>query len=449
MTTLKTGISGVRGIYGESLTRDVVIRFARSFGKYLNGGKVVIGMDSRQSGPAIKDMLVEGLKETGCDITCLGLTATPTCQLMVEETGADGGIEISASHNPEQWNGLKFIKGNGIFLNGPEVDRLLNIYNLNEPAKNIAGKKFSLKEDKTSDVKHIKRLLSRTDTGLIKSKNFHVVIDSCNGAGSRITPLFLKELGCRIVELNCLPRGHFSHSPEPIPANLKQLSGKVKETGAAIGFAQDPDADRLAIVAGDGTIIGEEYTLCLAVKSILSKKRGPVVTNLSTTRAVDDIAREYGCPVIRTKIGEVHVAERMLLEKAVIGGEGNGGVIDPRIHYGRDSLAGIAIVLELMATTGKTLSELFNGLPQYYLSKEKIECPVEKLGLIINHFKNKHTNEKLDFTDGLRIDTAGYWTLIRGSNTEPVVRAFTESPDKYKSESINKAVLEEIKRIIT
>jgi len=273
------------------------------------------------------------------------------------------------------------------------------------------------------------------------------VLDSCNGAGSIITPILLETLGCELIKLHCEPNGFFPHNPEPTFVNLDDISLKVVEVGADIGFAQDADADRMAIISEKGEILGEEYSISLVCDHILKTRKGTVVTNLSTTRAVDDIARKYGCEVIRTPVGEVNVAEKMKEIKAVIGGEGNGGIIDPRIHYGRDSLIGIAIILEYIAETGKRISELADEIPKYYIEKKKIDCSRGNATKFINALQEKYKNEKLTLIDGLRIDWADSWVHIRRSGTEPVMRIIAESKSKKKTVDLINSILVEAENI--
>ncbi len=444
MSSLIIGISGVRGIYAKTLLPEHIKRFACAFGTYMKMGRIVVGRDTRMSGEIIKKHLFESLSSTGCEIIDLGICPTPSCQIMVKELKADGGIIISASHNPAEWNGLKFFKNNGIYLNEKEGKILLEIYNKRN-FKEVPKKKIKpVIEDSTANEKHINRVLAHADVDLISRRKFKVVLDSCNGAGSIITPKFLKALGCEITKINCDTDSIFPHNPEPIPENLKELSGAVSETGADIGFAQDADADRLAVVSETGRIIGEEYSLCLAEKFIIQKNKGLVVTNLSTTRAFDDIANQHNCPVLRTKVGEVNVSETMKEKKAVIGGEGNGGVIDPRVHYGRDSLAGIALILQYMAQTRKSISQLAEEIPKYYVCKDKITCHPESAKKILAQFKEKYKDEKMDLTDGIKIEWANSWVHLRSSNTEPIIRIITESTNKNKSEELNKRIAAEL-----
>ncbi|OGF49901.1 MAG: phosphoglucosamine mutase, partial [Candidatus Firestonebacteria bacterium RIFOXYA2_FULL_40_8] len=364
--TLMIGVSGVRGIVGETLTPELITRLGVAFGTYMNSGRVVVGRDTRVSGVMIKHSIFAGLISTGCEVIDLGIVTTPSCSLMVKELKADGAIIITGSHNPIEWNALKFLKSNGVFLNDDEGKQLLNIYYQGAFKKVRWDGLHRVIEDHSSAEKHIKKILANINLNAIRKQKYKVALDSCNGAGAIITPLFLKELGCEVVPIHCEPNGLFPHNPEPIFINLQELCKKVKATGSDIGFAQDPDADRVAIVDANGHYLGEEYSVALASSYILKKNRGSkVVVNMSTSKVMDDIARKYGATLIRTKVGEVHVAERMMAEKAVIGGEGNGGVMWPKIHPVRDSLVGIALTLQNMAESGKTIRQLANELQKY------------------------------------------------------------------------------------
>ncbi len=296
--------------------------------------------------------------------------------------------------------------------------------------------------------RHINRILKNIDVQVISKRKLRVVLDSCNGAGSVITPILLEKLGCEVVKLYCEPNGQFPHNPEPVPSNLTALSSRVLEVQADIGFAQDSDADRLAIVSERGEILGEEYSVAIATKFVLQKKKGTVVINLSTTRAVDDIVNEYGCSVVKTPIGEVNVAEKMKEIGAVIGGEGNGGIIYPEVHYGRDSLVGMALILQYIAQTGKRISELAEEIPKYYIEKRKINCPRKVAIKLIEKLKEKYKNEKIDLSDGIRVDYSDSWVHVRRSGTEPVIRIITESKSKKKATELNNDILIQVDEIL-
>jgi len=448
MESLIIGISGVRGIVGETLTPELLTRLGSAFGTYMDGGKVVIGRDTRTSGEMVKYSVLGGLLSTGCEIIDIDICTTPSCQIMIRELNADGGVVISGSHNPAQWNALKFFRKDAIYLNDSEGKQLLNIYYQGDFIKARWDEIRVVRKDERTIEKHLRKVLANADVNLIRKRKLKVALDSCNGAGSIITPELLKRLGCETVKIHCEPSGFFPHNPEPVFINLADLSAKVSESGADIGFAQDADADRLAIISEKGDVLGEEYSLCLAAEFMLRKKKGIAVTNLSTTRAMDDIVRKYSSRLIRTKVGEVNVAETMEENRAVIGGEGNGGIIDPRVHYGRDSLAGIALILQYMAETGKRISELAEEVPKYYIEKRKILCSRGESNKVLELVKEKYKKEKMDLSDGIKIDWEDSWVHMRSSNTEPVMRIITESRSKRKSEQLNDRITAEIESIL-
>jgi len=436
-TTLMKGVSGVRGVVGETLTPELISRLGTAFGTYLNGGRVVIARDTRVSGIMLKYSVLGGLLSTGCEVIDLDIVPTPTCSLMVRELKAQGAIIITGSHNPVEWNALKFLKNGGLFINAEESKRLFDIFDRGNFKKVRWNGLRTVKEYSSGLAKHLKALLANIDVKLIRKQKFKVVIDSCNGAGSIVTPLLLKELGCKVFPLDCVPNGLFPHNPEPIYVNLRELCGKVKAVGADAGFAQDSDADRLAIVDADGSYIGEEYSVSLAADYLLKNTRNAaVVVNMSTSMAMDDIAKRHGARLIRTKVGEVHVAERMLKEKALIGGEGNGGVMWPKIHPVRDSLAGIALTLQNMADNKKSLKKLAGEIPRYFLVKEKIICTPENILPVMAGVKKIYAKDKVETVDGITITRNGVRMSIRPSNTEPILRIFVESKDLKISETI-------------
>lgn len=425
--TLKISISGVRGVIGDSLVPPLLTRFAESFGTYLNSGKIVVGRDTRSSGEMVKHAVFAGLMSTGCQVVDLDICPVPTVQLMVCKLGARGGIAITASHNPVEWNALKLIRSDGCFLNSYQAEELLSIYHQGDFRKARSDKIREVKRNNLGIPFHLEQILKHYGPVKWKGRKLKVAIDCCNGAGSLMTPQLLGSLGCDVVSINTTPDGIFPHPPEPIPQHLTDLCQLVKESGADVGFAQDADADRLAIVSEKGVPIGEDNTLALAVKFVLTTLTGTVVTNLSTTQAIDDIAQASNCRVIRTKIGEVNVTETMKREKAIIGGEGNGGVIFPRINFARDSMVGITLVLHYMAFEGSLLSTLVEELPRYYSVKRTVPCPSFRVRPLLNLLKETYSHEKLDLTDGLKILRPDSWAHIRPSNTEPIMRIVVEA----------------------
>ena len=443
--TLKISISGVRGYFPESLTLDISLDFAKAFGSYLGpNSTVVIGTDSRASSQEIKKTMFEGLASTGTKVIDLGIAPTPTVGIMTRELKASGGIIITASHNPLPWNGFKFVRSDGIFLNENQAKELINIY---ETKKFKTGQGQDIKNYTTGITEHINKVLKLVNADKIKSKKFKVAIDACNGAGSVAAVEMAEALGCEVIPINCDTTKPFPHDPEPIAKNLTELCATIKKAKANIGFALDSDADRLAIVSDKGEPIGEELTLCLAAKFLLSKNPAgqKIVTNLSTTQVLDDIAKEFGAKVVRTKIGEVHVAEKIKELKALIGGEGNGGVIVPAIGFNRDSLAGIALVLNLMADSNKTSSLLATELPSYQVTKEKIECSdLRQVREKIEKIKQVFKNNKLDLTDGVKVIFSDGWVHVRASNTEPVIRVIAETKTPARTEELIRQALQAI-----
>ncbi|MHC4636881.1 MAG: phosphoglucosamine mutase [Planctomycetota bacterium] len=441
-------ISGMRGIIGENLTPSIAAEYACAFGTFLKNEApdkksftVCVGRDSRPSGQMISSAVIGGLCSVGITVIDLGLVITPSVGIMLRELDCDGGVMITASHNPIPYNGIKLLLANGMAPPADKSNLIKEIY---------MGKHFGFvnsadcgKVDlnfQTYDL-HIGKVLSLVECELIASKKFKVVLDSVNGAGGPITKKLLAELGCESIAINDEPSGIFEHTPEPLAENLTGLCDVVKGKNADIGFAQDPDADRLAVVDENGRYIGEEYTLALAAEFVLNRKKGSVATNLSTSRMVDDIARKAGCEVFRTPVGEANVASAMIKNNCVIGGEGNGGVIDLRVGPIRDSLVGIVFILQLMAERGKTVSQLVEQIGGYYMSKDKFKADQSQAQKIMDRTKALFTQAKLDTSDGCRFDFEDGWLHLRTSNTEPVMRLIVEAKDKAAAQKYIDAVL--------
>jgi len=427
MDSLIISVSGVRGVVGESLTPELLTRFAAAFGTYMGSGRIVVGRDTRVSGLMIKHCVFAGLLSTGARIIDVDVCTTPSVSLCVEELGASGAVIITGSHNPIEWNALKFLRSNGMYLNEAQGKELLDIYYQGNFRKARWDHLKAVETDASATLRHKRKVLDSLDVEAIRGRAFKVVLDSCNGAGAIITPNFLRELGCEVTEIHCEPNGLFPHNPEPIFVNLQDLCAMVGKVGADIGFAQDADADRLAIVNEKGEYLGEEYTLALACDYVLGRTPGPVVTNLSTTSAIDDIAARHRCTVHRTPVGEVNVAEKMKETDAVIGGEGNGGVIDPRVHYIRDSLVGMGLVLEYMARQGASASTLAARVPRYYMHKTKVNCTRDVAMEVVETLAARHKTEDVDRADGVRITRDDSWLHVRPSGTEPALRIIAEA----------------------
>ncbi len=430
---LQISVSGIRGIYPQSLTSDVVFTFGVVFGSYVNTKKVFVCRDTRASGDSLKNSMITGLLCTGRDVVDLGIAPTPEVGYIIEKIEPASGIVITASHNPQEYNGIKFFSDRGTFLNDIEGKRLLEIYR--KKSFNVAKEPGSLSlKDYTES--YFEGIYRAADVESIKRRKFRVVVDVCQGVGAFFSRRFLEGMGCDVIAINTEPPGVFSHCPEPLPENLGELSRAVTAEKADIGFAQDPDCDRLATVAEDGSIPGEEMTVALAVKNILEKKRGPVVVNLSTTSLVDEIAQEFGAEVFRSRIGEVNVVEKMKENSAVVGGEGNGGVIFPDIHYGRDSFVGMSLILEYLARTGERFSEVAGKLPKFFMLKKKISVPEERKNRAMEELKLKcaKTSEKVNLEDGIKIIRPDGWIHIRPSGTEPVTRIYVEARSRETAE---------------
>ena len=434
--TLKISISGVRGVIGESLTPNLLTRFAQAFGTYVGARTIVIGRDPRTSGEMVKQAVVAGLLSSGCRILDIGMCPVPTIQLLVRHHRAHGGIAITASHNPAEWNALKFVGQDGFFLNTGQARELLDIYHQGEYTRVGGAEIREVAEVSGATDLHIQRIIDALGPLPTRKKKLRVVLDACNGAGSLVGPKLLGALGAEVFTINVTPDGSFPRPAEPLAENLANLCAAVKAHQADIGFAQDMDADRLAIVSENGAAIGEEYTLLLATLNVLGKNPGPVVANLSTTSALQEVVSRLGCPFFQSKIGEVNVTEEMQKQSAVIGGEGNGGVIYPRLNFARDSLVGMALILHLLAETCQTITELTNSLPRFAMIKEKLVCPSDKISAVLRMLRHDYAAYPMDLRDGVKVCLPNGWFLVRGSNTEPIIRVIAEAEREVDARTI-------------
>ncbi|MFS8084115.1 MAG: phosphoglucosamine mutase [Acidobacteriota bacterium] len=425
--TLKISISGVRGVIGESLTPNLLTRFAQAFGTYVGARTIVIGRDPRTSGEMVKQAVIAGLLSSGCRILDIGICPVPTIQLLVRHHRAHGGIAITASHNPAEWNALKFIGRGGFFLNTGQARELLDIYHQGEYSRVGGAEMREVAEFSGATDLHIQKIMEVLGPLPTRQRKLRVVLDACNGAGSIVGPKLLEALGAEVISINVTPNGSFPRGAEPLAENLGDLCAAVKAHQADVGFAQDMDADRLAIVSAGGVAIGEEYTLLLATLNVLGKSPGPVVANLSTTSALQQVVSRFGCPLFLSKIGEVNVTEEMQRQNAVIGGEGNGGVISPRLNFARDSLVGMALILHLLADTGQTITQLVETLPPFVMIKEKLVCPSDKISVVLRMFRDEYAGYPMDLRDGVKVTLPNGWFLVRGSNTEPIIRVIAEA----------------------
>ncbi len=428
--SLKIGISGVRGIVGESMTPQLVVGFAQALGTYLGGGLVVIGRDTRPSGEMICNALVGGLLATGCEVIDVGVCPAPTIRHAVVDLGADGGVAVTASHNRAEWNALQFIRGDGIWLNRYQAEELQNVYHQGAFAHQAATAIGRVGHDEGAITRHLSKVMSVADRSAITGMAPKVVLDSCNGAGAGCTRRLLEKLGCEVVTIGDTPDGNFPRDPEPVPANLGELCEAVTVAGADIGLAQDPDADRLSVVSAEGEAIGEEFTLPFVCDVIAEKSEGPLVTNLSTSRMLDEVGARYGREVIRTWVGEVNVLEAMVSSGACAGGEGNGGVVDPQVGYCADSLVGIARILEGMATRNVTVTQWRDSFAPSAIIKERVPCPGRCIQAALHAVQRHYADGNLDRTEGIKVLWPDAWLHVRASNTEPIIRVLAEANDQ-------------------
>ncbi len=461
MTLIKS-ISGIRGTIGgkvdQALTPIDAVKFAAAYGTWLKDKnpnqrlKVVIGRDARISGQMISDLVVSTLVGLGIDVVNLNLSTTPTVEIAVPMENAQGGIILTASHNPKQWNALKLLNEKGEFISGKDGETILAIATEERFYFAEVDDLGIVTNDETYMQKHIDAILSLplVDKKAIEAANFNVVVDAVNSTGGVFVPALLKQLGVsQITEMYCEPTGHFPHNPEPLPEHLTDLSAKIKEIGAQVGITVDPDVDRLALVCEDGSMFGEEYTLVACADYVLKHTPGATVSNLSSTRALRDITEEASQTYAASAVGEVNVVVKMKELGAVIGGEGNGGIIYPELHYGRDSLVGIALFLSHLAHEKKTLTELRDSYPKYVISKNKIELtPAINVDDILEKMAAKYANEEVDTTDGVKIYIGKEWVHLRKSNTEPIIRIYSESKSAVAADALAEKIITDIRRLI-
>ncbi|MEH6681163.1 MAG: phosphoglucosamine mutase [Sediminicola sp.] len=459
MTLIKS-ISGIRGTIGgkpgDNLTPLDAVKFAAAYGIWLkeHAAKekvtMVIGRDARLSGAMIQNLVVSTLVGLGIDVIDLDLSTTPTVELAVPMEKADGGIILTASHNPKQWNALKLLNEKGEFLNAAEGEKILGIAEREEfEFVEVDGLGTVSRNDSYIDI-HIDEVLNLplVDKDTIKAAKFKVVVDGVNSTGGIAIPALLKELGVEVVKLYCEPTGHFPHNPEPLKEHLGDICALVVAEGADFGIVVDPDVDRLAFISNTGEMFGEEYTLVACADYVLGKTPGSTVSNLSSSRALRDIAEKHGCSYTAAAVGEVNVVAKMKETKAIIGGEGNGGIIYPESHYGRDSLVGTALFLMLMAERGGTVQELRDSYPNYFMGKKKIELtPDLDVDAILKGMGEKYKGEQLSTIDGVKIDFPENWVHLRKSNTEPIIRIYTEAKGQQQADSLADRIISEIKEL--
>jgi phosphomannomutase len=438
---LMVSVSGIRGRVGEALTPEIVAQYAAAFGAWAGARsetrRIVVGRDSRVSGPMFHRVVLSALQSVGCDVIDIGLTTTPTCQLAVEDHHAAGGLMISASHNPIEWNALKFIGPSGLFLEASEAAEMRALVERGIP-RATWDKLGVISTDDGAIARHIERVLAipYIDREGIRARKFTVALDCVRGAGAAIIPALLEELGCKVVAINTETDGRFPRPPEPVAENLGDLERLVLDSKADVGFAVDPDVDRLALVSELGKAIGEDFTLALAARLVLRHRRGPVVTNLSTSRVVEDVATAAGVAVVRTPVGEVNVAVRMRDEKAPVGGEGNGGVILSEVHLGRDAPVGAALLLQLLYEDNRPLSRIVSELPKYVIVKDKLDRPNGDLERVYEALRSAMPDAEADTQDGLRLSWRDRWVHVRPSGTEPIVRVIAEAPSREDADAL-------------
>ena len=442
---LMISVSGIRGIFGSHLTPENLVTYTAAYGIWLDGGTVVVGRDSRVTGQICEDIVCATLQSVGCDVVKVGIAPTPTVAMGVLKHKAAGGIILTASHNPAQWNALKLLNSKSEFLDADQGSEVLAIAEKGNFSYKLFDEIGSISEDDQSIQSHIEAVLALpyVDVELIRSKKFTVAVDAVNGAGSYALPNLLEALGVNVKRLYCEPTGIFPHNPEPLPAHLTEICDFIKKNDVDLGVVTDPDGDRLALVDENGRLYGEEYTQVAAFDLMLSKKPGDTATNLSSSRAADDITAKYGKTCHRAAVGEINVVKVMQQNGAVISGEGNGGVINPDLHPGRDALVGTAMILQLLAERNLKASAYRDTLPEYEMSKQKIE--LKDLGVdaddLLEKVKTEFADHNPNTTDGVKIDFEEGWVHFRKSNTEPIVRVYSEAATAEKAQKLAREVI--------
>jgi phosphomannomutase len=433
-------VAGARGIVGKTIDADVVTRLTLAYCSVIPDGPVVVGRDTRPSGESFANSVIGAVTSTGRDVIDVDIATTPTVEMVAERTDAVAGIIVTASHNPIEWNALKFIDHRGIFITKEVGSKVHAAFKEGRFAFADGTRTGKISDYTTAAQEHIDAILALDviDVTAIRRKTFTVVLDCINGAGSVIAPQLLEAMGVHVIPLNCVPDGNFYRDPEPRPENLGDLAEAVKKSKAHLGLATDPDADRLALVDEKGIAVSEEYTLALASEVVLEKHRGPVVVNLSTSAWIDFVAHKHGVAVFRTPVGEAHVVDKMLAEKAVVGGEGNGGVIYPALHAGRDAMLGMALILQLLAQRDATLSEIIRGYPPLLITKDKVALRGTFAPGRISDAIRRNNPVTLDTQDGVKATFADGWIHLRVSNTEGLVRVIAEGPDPKRAAALQK-----------
>lgn len=445
--SLMISVSGIRGIFGTDLTPENLTRFTAAYGSWSGSGKIVVGRDTRVTGQICEDIVVSTLQSVGCDVVKVGVVPTPTVAMAVHKHDADGAIIISASHNPAEWNALKLLNGKSEFLDADQGKKVIQI----SEEQSYSYKKFDEIGSVTTDTDaldyHVQKILELDyiDADLVASKNFSIALDPVNGTGTIGIPAILKALGVNTIHsINDEPNGLFAHNPEPLPEHLQDICALVKEEGYDLGVVTDPDADRLALITNKGNLFGEEYTQAAAFDFMLDKKAGPCATNLSSSRVAEDVAKKHGQKCHRSAVGEINVVKKMQEVGAVIGGEGNGGVINPDLHYGRDSMVGVAMILQLLAERDINSDEYRNSLPDYFMRKSKMQLADVDGDAILKKALELYAEYNPDTTDGVKIDFEDGWVHLRKSNTEPIIRVYSEGITPEKAAELAEQVVQKV-----
>lgn len=448
--SLKVGVSGVRGVVGESFTPQLAATFAQAFGAFVGRGPVVIGRDTRPSGTMLEQAVIAGLQSVGCTPVLLGIVPTPTLLLATRELGARGGIAITASHNTAEWNALKFVNRAGLFLDETRAGELYDLYHQGNfplvPEAELPG----ITTEQGAFARHAARIAGYVDVAAIRARRFKVAVDCVNGVGAVFTPAWLRDaLGCEVIALHDRPTGCFERGPEPVPENLSRLGAVVREQGCVAGFAHDPDGDRLALVNEQGVPLGEDFTLALAAWQVLERHaRGPVVATVSTSLCVDAVAKKFGSEVVRTKIGEINVVEKILQLGAPVGGEGSGGVIVPAVHPCRCAYISMALVLELLAMQHRSLGAVRADIPEFHVAKTKLNISGDAAPELLRRLRRRleERGAKISLLDGVHADFGDRWLSVRRSNTEPVLRVTAEAATAAAAGELVRGALDELRR---
>jgi phosphomannomutase len=438
MNSLKIGISGIRGVVGETFTPELAVGFAQAFGTYLDSGRILVCRDTRASGPMVRAAVLAGLLATGCEAVDLGICPTPSLQLAVPWLAASGGISITAGHNPEPWNALKFVRGDGLYLNSSQADELLDLFHQAEFAK-ATWEEIKIKvEERDALTHHLEALADAFDVEAVRARRLKVAVDCCNSSCSLLSPRWLAHMGCEVLAVNDDPTAPFPHAPEPRRQTMAQLRALVRAGRADIGFAHDADGERLGIVTEEGEILPEEATLLVASEIQLRRETGALVTNVSTTGAIERVAARYGANVVRTPVGQAFISEAMVESRAVLGGEGSGGVVVPRVQMTHDSAAAVGLILEHMARTGERISELAAGLPRLSMLKHNVAVEPNRIHSLLQRLYEEleREGEEYDQTDGIKITRPDGWVHVRVSNTESLIRIIAEAETEERAREL-------------